>query len=192
MQRNVSLVKQPLFILSFVLMILVFVLMHNAPFALTRLSNLSGGFKGLDLLLYYDPFTVYSGFEALGSAGRAHYFYLILGMDILFPLLYAITYRLLIKYLCKLVNLKTWPMFFLSLVPILQMSFDYLENTSILFLLGFYPKKLFGIVYLASVMTSLKWLMQVFILLVVCGLGLRILIYKVVKEKNGLDVPRLR
>ena len=48
----------------------------------------------------------------------------------------------------------------MALIPFLALAADYLENAGLIILLGNYPTQLSWVAVVASLLTSLKWLLQ--------------------------------
>ena len=77
--------------------------------------------------------------ETLGIQGRKTYLYSQIPVDMIYPLLFGITYCLLVVYLLNKIKLIEKPIIYLSLLPIFAGLFDYLENIGIITMLNFYP-----------------------------------------------------
>ncbi|MCP4704040.1 MAG: hypothetical protein GY865_05480 [candidate division Zixibacteria bacterium] len=79
-------------------------------------------------------------FENLGEKGREYYLFRQIPVDMLYPLLFAITYSLLLIFLFRRAFSPVSKIHYFSLVPILGGLFDYLENFGIIFMLLIYPE----------------------------------------------------
>ena len=77
--------------------------------------------------------------ETLGIQGRKTYLYSQIPVDMIYPLLFGITYCLLVVYLLNKIKLIEKPIIYLSLLPIFAGLFDYLENIGIITMLNSYP-----------------------------------------------------
>ncbi|MDP2721504.1 MAG: hypothetical protein Q8O72_02000 [Bacteroidales bacterium] len=78
-------------------------------------------------------------FAALGAEGRHTYLFYQIPVDMVYPMLFAIGYCLLMAYfLNKLGKLRS-PYFYLALLPLVAGAADYLENMGFITLLNQYP-----------------------------------------------------
>lgn len=76
---------------------------------------------------------------AIGSDGRALYFFNESVPDMLFPLIYAIAYALLMAQLIKACGQANTPLRYLALLPFAIGLFDLLENLQTLIAIHHYP-----------------------------------------------------
>jgi hypothetical protein len=96
-----------------------------------------------------------------------------LTVDLVFPIVYTLFFSFFIFKLSKKVAL--------SLLPLLILVSDYLENIGIVAIVYFYPQTLPNIVTLTSSFTSLKWtLVAIFTLLI-----LLLLVMKLYKHRKN-------
>jgi len=79
-------------------------------------------------------------FETLGNEGRKAYLFKQIPMDMIYPLLFAVTYSLLLTYLFKRIFTPESKLRYLNLIPVFGGLFDYLENTGIIIMLSVYPQ----------------------------------------------------
>ena len=123
-----------LFILTNV--VYLFMLLVTIP----KTMGFSNEMKLLDMLpTGYNQDYVNKLFRALGENGREVYLTNQIPVDMIYPLLFGLTYSLLLAYfLIKLNKLKS-PFSFLSLLPIIAGIADYLENIGIIAMLNSYP-----------------------------------------------------
>ncbi|MBL1215690.1 MAG: hypothetical protein D8M61_20270 [Ignavibacteriae bacterium] len=77
--------------------------------------------------------------DTLGSEGRQAYLYYQIPLDMVYPLLFALTYSLMLFYLFKKILKTNSKLFALSIVPLIAGFFDYLENIGIIIMLVMYP-----------------------------------------------------
>ncbi|WP_297691902.1 hypothetical protein [uncultured Eudoraea sp.] len=100
----------------------------------------SGGMKLLDMMPQgYGSEYVNELFGKLGQEGRDAYLFNQIPVDMIYPLLFAITYSLLIAYFLKKLDKLNTSFFFLCLIPIIAGIADYLENIGIVTMLNSYP-----------------------------------------------------
>lgn len=125
-------------LLLFVLtnMVYLFMLTVTIPWVM----EFSGGMKLFDMMpMGYDPEYALLLLDKLGEEGRHVYLYNQIPVDMIYPLLFGITYCLLIAWILnKLNTLKKEP-FYLCLLPLLAGLFDLLENFSVINMLLTYP-----------------------------------------------------
>ena len=100
----------------------------------------SGGMKLLDMMPQgYDSEYVNELFSKLGKEGRDVYLFNQIPVDMVYPLLFGITYALLIAYFLKKLNKLNTSFFYLCLLPLIAGMSDYLENIGIVIMLNDYP-----------------------------------------------------
>jgi len=134
-QRNIAGKKVvSLFIITNV--VYVFMLTVTIP----KTMEFSNGMKLLDMLpMGYDFNYVDQLCNTLGEIGRKTYLSNQIPVDMVYPLLFGISYCLVLAYfLNKLNKLKT-PLAYLCLLPFLAGAMDYAENIEIIALLNSYP-----------------------------------------------------
>lgn len=155
-------------------------LIYGAMLFLTipRIVQYSNGERILDLLPKgYRAEYVQNLFEILGSSGRATYLFNQIPLDMLFPMVFAITYSFLLSLIIRSIFSKESNAHYLIFVPILAGIFDYLENICIIVMLGIYPNFLHWLADLASVITIIKSIFYMFVF-VLLGVGIFILCLK--------------
>jgi hypothetical protein len=77
--------------------------------------------------------------SALGSNGRETYLTNQIPVDMLYPLLFAISYSAIMVYFLKKLNKLNSPFIYLCLLPIIAGIADYFENIGIITMLKKYP-----------------------------------------------------
>ena len=77
--------------------------------------------------------------DSLGNDGRHAYLYYQIPLDMIYPLLFAITYSLMLAYFFKKILKENNKLFVLSIVPLIAGLFDYLENIGIIIMLTSFP-----------------------------------------------------
>ncbi len=76
---------------------------------------------------------------SLGPSGRSAYLYQQIPLDMIYPLLFAITYFLLLALVLKEIVKSKSTLYYLCFIPVLAGVFDYLENFGIISMLKSYP-----------------------------------------------------
>ncbi len=88
----------------------------------------------------YDRAYVVELFDALGKEGRHAYQTVQIPVDMIYPLLFAISYTLLFAYFLKKINRFKNPFIYLTLLPLVSGVSDYAENIGIIVMLKSYPQ----------------------------------------------------
>ena len=142
-------------LLFFILANLVYIAMLSITIPATM--TFSDDLKILDMLpMGYDAAYVKTLFNALGEEGRNYYLLRQIPMDMVYPILFAVSYCLIIVYfLRKLHKLDSW-MFYLCLIPLIAGLADYVENFGIITLLISYPDLSPKIISATSIFSVIK------------------------------------
>lgn len=140
-----------LFILTNILY--VFMLTTTIP----KVMSFSGGMKLLDMMpTGYSIDYVNSLLSVLGDKGRNAYLFNQLPLDMVYPLLFAITYSLVLAYfLNKLKKLDSY-LFYFCLLPLFSGFFDYCENIGIISILNTYPNNSDTLTQITNIFSVLK------------------------------------
>jgi hypothetical protein len=148
-------------------MIFPLVLFKNAE---TKLNALAGKVIGpIDLTFGYNPKRTLQMVEEYGEAGRAYYQQVEMSIDIIYPVIYAFLFAVLITIIYR--RLINGPVRHLNMLPFVAMTFDFLENFAIISLLKHYPEQSMLMANLVEIFKLLKWLMfGIIIFLVIYGL----------------------
>ena len=136
-------------------------------------NQFTNGMKILDLLPGgYNFEYVITLFNTLGEEGRHSYLFYQIPVDMVFPLLFAITNSLLIVFfLKKLKQLKT-PFIYLCFVPLISGVADYSENTGIIIMLNQFPDITMFAVKITSLFSVIKNFAITISFLVIIVLGI--------------------
>jgi hypothetical protein len=130
-----------------------------------------GGNGPLDLQFGYTPEKAFAMIESYGEA-RSFYILFELTGDVIYPVVYTLTFSLFITYLFQRAFAPDSPLQKLHWAPFVAFVFDLLENIGLVILLGAYPQQLTGVVLIASLFTIIKWLAAMgSIALALMGLG---------------------
>lgn len=126
--------------------ILGFFILTNAVYVfmltvtIPKTIGFSNGMKLLDMMpTGYDLNYVNGLFSSLGEIGRKTYLTTQIPVDMIYPLLFGLTYFLLLAYFLKKLNKLNTPFIYLCLLPIIAAMADYLENFGIIAMLKSYP-----------------------------------------------------
>jgi hypothetical protein len=111
----------------------------------------------LDVMFFYTPAQAFEMIDKYGEAGRALYFKIELTADIIYPIVYAVFYGLLISWLFQRAFKPDNPMQKWNVTPAGAWFFDLLENTGIVSMLAIYPSKPAIVAWITMIFGSLKW-----------------------------------
>ena len=138
--------------------VLLLFLLTNIVYALMLIvtipmaMNYSNGMKLLDMMpTGYSAEYVNLLFSTLGENGRNAYLFKQIPLDMIYPLLFGISYSLVFAYFLNKLDKLNGPLIYISLIPLAAGAFDYLENIGIIVMLSNYP----GISNLALTATNL-------------------------------------
>jgi hypothetical protein len=160
------------------------------PWRNSRLSDLSGVTEPfLDARFTYTPSTLNALFAAYGQSGRRLYALSEVTIDLIYPILYTLFLSLLIS----LILTKVFPDFIalkpLSFLPFVILLSDYTENFSLVILSLRHPNRIDWLAHMASLFTSIKWMVLsiiiVFILLGLAALAIRYVRHKILRYPIG-------
>jgi hypothetical protein len=131
----------------------VFMLIVTIP----KTMEFSNGMKLLDMMpTGYDLNYVSELFKSLGVIGRETYLTNQLPVDMIYPLLFGLTYSLLLAYFLKKLKKLKSPYSYLCLIPIVAGIADYLENIGIITMLNNYPNLTATSVNLTNIFSLIK------------------------------------
>ena len=148
----------------------VFMLTVTIP----KTMGFSNGMKLLDMMpTGYNLNYVSELFNALGEIGRGTYLTNQIPVDMVYPLLFGLTYCLLLAYFLKKLNKLIAPYTYLCLLPIIAGIADYLENFGIIAMLKSYPdlseitvKTTNSFSVLKSISTSVFFIVLIIVLII--------------------------
>jgi len=171
--------KKVLFL--FILTNLVYAFMLT--FTIPKVMAFSEGMKLLDMMpMGYDQEYINNLFEKLGQKGRDLYLYNQIPVDMIYPLLFSISYSLLIAYFLKKLNKLNSVFFFLCWLPIVAGISDYFENFGIITMLINYPEINSISAILTNIFTVIKSLITtvyfVTLIITMIVVGIRTLKFK--------------
>ena len=135
-EKNIS-GKKVLGLFSLTNVVYIFMLTVTIP----KTMEFSNGMKLLDMMpTGYDLDYVNELFTSLGENGRFTYLTNQIPVDMIYPLLFGISYGLLLGYFLKKLNKLNSKYMYLCLIPIIAGIADYLENQGIIIMLKNYPE----------------------------------------------------
>ncbi len=154
-----------------------------------KTMGFSNGMKLLDMMpTGYDLNYVTELFNSLGEIGRKTYLTNQIPVDMIYPLLFGLSYCLLLAYFLKKLNKLNTPYIYLCLLPIIAGIADYLENFGIIAMLKSYPqlteitvKTTSSFSLIKSISTSAFFIILIIVLLIV---GIRVVSGKKTSANN--------
>ncbi len=136
---------------------LIFTFVIFPPF-IGQIARLASGGEGLiDTEFGYTPERALQMVAAYGHEGRLLYAITTLTADLLYPLVYSLFMALVLVFSFGRVFPPASPLQGLVYLPFAAAAADYLENASVLALLGTYPQQYLWVAWCASIFTRLKW-----------------------------------
>lgn len=125
--------------------------------SIPEVMSYSGGLDLLDMMpVGYDAIYVNQLLNSLGEEGRHAYLYNQIPWDMVYPLLFGITYCLILAYFFKKLDKLESPLFNLSYLPLFAGLFDYFENIGIVLMLNAYPGNLDILSKISNIFSLLK------------------------------------
>ncbi len=139
-----------------------------------KTMGFSNGMKLLDMMpTGYDLNYVSELLNSLGEIGRGTYLTNQIPVDMIYPLLFGLTYCLLLAYFLKKLNKLNVPFTYLCLLPIIAGIADYFENFGIIAMLKSYPelteiavKTTSSFSVIKSISTSVFFLVLIIVLII--------------------------
>ena len=143
-----------------------------------KINELAGKTIGvIDLTFGFNPQKTLDMVAQYGNAARDYYAQTEMTTDLLYPLVYAFLFGIILTLLFR--NKHHQPFASLNTLPFLCLIFDYAENINIIILLRTFPEQPYAVAVLCEVFKLLKWLtLGVVIVAIVYGL-IRLLLDKV-------------
>lgn len=142
-----------------------------------EVMSYSEGMSILDMMPGgYDATYVRILFDTLGPQGRGAYLFNQIPADMVYPLLFAITYSLLFAYFLKKTGKLNTPYLYFCILPLIAGLADYAENVGIITMLHQYPDlslasiKASNIFSLVKSSTTTVYFVALIILLVMFGI----------------------
>jgi len=136
---------------------LAILLLSVLPSAYGRISTMSGGVGPIDTEFAYTAQQAYERVAAYGPTARRYYAMLALSLDVIFPIVFALTLGLIAAHVWNQILGTTRVARAFTLLPFGGMAADLLENAFIATMLLGYPHEIPVVAWAASVCTILKW-----------------------------------
>jgi hypothetical protein len=125
-------------LILFILSIAVYVFMLTVT--IPEVMNYSGGMKLLDMMpTGYNAEYINTLLKALTENGRHAYLFHQIPVDMVYPILFAVSNCLILAYFLNKLKVLDSLLFFFCFLPLLAGLFDYLENIEIITMLKTFP-----------------------------------------------------
>ena len=145
--------KKVLFFFALATVVYIFMLAVTIP----KVMSYSGGMKLPDMLpTGYSPEYINALLNQLGVEGRNAYLFQQIPVDMVYPLLFAISWSLVLAWFLKKLNKQNTQVIYLCLLPVLGGLFDYLENIGMIIILSTWPANTDTLSQFTNVFTILK------------------------------------
>lgn len=177
----------PLFILFCLFSFIIF------PYYQSRMAAIAGeNIEPLDIRFSYTTVEVKKAFETLTAEGRAIYRFVTAEIDMIYPVVYGLTFILVLANLVK----KMWgadsKCILLAFFPLTGVLFDYLENFNTLELLKSYPDISPASVSYGEQLTRLKHGMLFLSLALIIVLAISLMVTRLFMNKKELTPKHTR
>lgn len=147
--------------------------LKNAEATINRLAGESIG--PIDLTIGFNPGHTLQMVADYGPEARAYYARVELTIDLIYPLVYSLLFAVILTLLFRKKAYK--PFAAVTLLPLVSLLFDYLENWAIVGLLTTYPDQSFALAVLCEGAKLIKWLsFGLVIVFILYGLLRRIMV----------------
>lgn len=148
-------------LLLFILTNMIYAIMVTVT--IPNVMRNSSGLKILDMMPGgYTTEYVNTLLNTLGERGRNAYLFFQVPVDMIYPLLFAISSCLVLAYFLNKLNKLEGRLFYLCFIPLFAGAFDYCENIGIITMLTSYPNNSDLFSKVTSVFTVLKSIFSVF------------------------------
>lgn len=125
--------------------------------SIPEVMSYSGGLDLLDMMpVGYDAIYVNQLLNNLGEEGRHAYLYYQIPWDMVYPVLFGVTYSLILAFFFKKLGKLESPLFNLCYLPLFAGLFDYFENIGIVLILNAYPDNLDILSQISNIFSLLK------------------------------------
>jgi hypothetical protein len=146
-----------------------------------KINQLAGKKIGvIDLTVGFNPQKTLQMVADYGDEARAYYAQTEMTMDVIYPIIYALLFGIILTILYRNKAYKPFP--WINLLPFVALIFDYLENICIVSLLQNYPSQSLNTTTFCEVFKMLKWIaFGISVVLILYGL-IRFLLIKFSKN----------
>ncbi|MDR6238325.1 hypothetical protein [Aureibacter tunicatorum] len=126
--------------------------------------------------------------SALGETGRSMYLYEQIPLDFIYPILFAISYSLLLAFLLKYLTHPQSKLYLFCWFPVFAGILDYIENFGVVHLLRSYPEVSNTSIILTNLTTIAKSAMTSLYFITLFSVGIGLLIkWLLAKNQQRID-----
>ena len=145
-----------------------------------KTMEFANGMKLLDMMpTGYDLNYVSELFTSLGENGRLTYLTNQIPVDMIYPLLFGLSYCLILGYFLKKLNKLNSQYSYLCVIPIITGIADYFENIGIIIMLKSYPELKETSVYTTNIFSVIKSISTsiffIALIVILIALGIKVL-----------------
>lgn len=153
------------------------------PIGLEKIQAITPNAAGpFDLEFSYTYQQALEMLESYTPEGRRIYTQSTIFVDVPYPIIYGITFTLLLLILLPWAFPGNTRIETLAALPFVIVMADFIENTGIILMLKTYPDEIGGYATFASTFSSIKWSLIVIMMLIIIGSAIKMLINRL---KNG-------
>ena len=155
----------------------------DVPFGISQIKPYAGRAGILDVETYYTAAQAYQRLDLFGEQGRATYQRILMG-DLIYPALLGLLLSVAITLVLRQVLPANSRWHKLNLLPIANLTADYLENILLITLLAVFPTHLDGVALLAGWVTFTKHIFGMLSFLAL-GTSLVVWLYQRIARRSG-------
>ncbi|MBE0450104.1 MAG: hypothetical protein IBX70_04570 [Clostridia bacterium] len=142
------------------------------PYVSSLTSEVSGVNESPDTSFFYQSEKIFDMAEAYGESGRDFYILIRWTFDVVWPIVYGSFLYVMIRWIQTSLRLNR-----LTLIPIVGVVFDFIENICATLIFWAYPSRLEWIAKIIPYITMFKW--------IAIGISFMVLIVGIVLIKVG-------
>lgn len=143
----------------FLLLLLFLGMMALMRYTALQVKSISRGTEIPDLNFGNSADHIYQTMESFGKYGRQYYLTRFFVVDYIYAIFYASFYSYTIAFLLRKIGIKKKRLFYICLLPILGMFFDWLENLLLGLVIMKWPDKGTALCVLSNICTMTKFLL---------------------------------
>ncbi|WP_345167660.1 hypothetical protein [Nibribacter koreensis] len=165
------------------------VYVYMLAFTIPGTMKFSNGMKLLDMMpTGYDLNYVNTLFSSLGEEGRQAYLTTQIPPDMVYPILFGLSYCLLTGYFLKKLQKLNTHYLYIGVLPIISAVADYVENVGIIVMLNRYPNLTQDLVSFTNVFSVIKSISTSLFFIALIGLLLSFGVKSISRKKTNDNV----
>lgn len=123
------------------------------PYVSALTSEVTGVSESPDTSFFYKSEKIFDMAEAYGESGRKFYIFLRWTFDVVWPIVYGSFLFVMMRWLQSSLGFNK-----LTLIPIMGVTFDFLENICASLIFWAYPTRLEWLAKITPYVTMIKWI----------------------------------